>query len=156
LPSRRSHKTALGTRGSLVLWALLLLALAWAVGALVYVASFPERMSTLTEFYVLSVEKKAIGYPYEMEVGEEGVVLVGIRNMENKAIDYWMKVTIAGEEGQTLGPISLAPEESWEKEVLFIPTWAGEQQKVEFLLYEGAPRRDEKPYRSLFLLVNVR
>lgn len=121
-----------------------------------YVAQFPDRMSTLTEFYLLSVEKKAIGYPSQLEVGERGVVLVGIRNLEGEAVDYWLRVTIAGEERQTLGPISLTPEEGWEREVVFIPTWAGEQQKVEFLLYKGAPKRDEKPYRSLFILVNVR
>lgn len=110
----------------------------------------------MTEFYVLSVEKKAIGYPYELEVGGQGVVLVGIRNLEGKAVDYWLKVTIAGEERQTLGPISLTPEQGWEREVVFTPAWAGEQQKVEFLLWEGEPGEDEKPYRSLSILVDVR
>lgn len=134
---------------------LLSLAVVWAVGTLVYVARFPSRMSQLTEFYILSVERKAIRYPAELKMGEPGVVLVGIRNLEREAVDYWLKVSIAGEERQILGPLSLVPEESREIEVTFAPTWPGPQQKVEFLLYKGMPQRDEKPYRSLFLLVNV-
>lgn len=113
-------------------------------------------MSTLTEFYLLSLERKAIGYPYQLEVGERGVVLVGIRNLEGAEVDYWLRVTMGGEERQTLGPLSLAPEEGWEREVVFTPAWTGEQQKVEFLLYRAVPKREDKPYRSLFLLVSVR
>ncbi len=135
---------------------MLIMAAIWSLGVLAYVLNLPPRASSLTEFYLLSMEKQAIGYPYELEIGEPGAVLVGIRNLEGEPIDYWLKVTIAGEEGQTLGPISLPPEEGKEIEVAFVPAWAGEQQKVEFLLYKGVPRGEDKPYLSLFLLVNVR
>jgi uncharacterized membrane protein len=46
----------------------------------------------------------------------------------------------------------LQHEEKWEQSVEFVPTIAGENQKVEFLLFKGD---GAEPYRELHLFINI-
>jgi len=52
-----------------------------------------------------------------------------------------------------VGPLVLENDETWEAEMIFIPTVSGENQKVEFLLYKDSAT--EPPGESLHLLINV-
>ncbi len=122
------------------------------IGAIVYVShSMPgERF---TEFYILGLEGKAEGYPRELVAGEEGRVLLRIVNREHQEMNYRLVVRIDGMEYDEIGPIVLAYEEQWKQEVSFIPEKAGENQKVEFLLFKEG---EEKPYSSLYLWLEVK
>jgi len=61
-------------------------------------------------------------------VGEEGKVIVGIINRVEVAID--------GVKNNEVGPVALDHNGEWEEIVGFTPGRAGDNQKVEFLLYK--------------------
>ena len=52
-----------------------------------------------------------------------------------------------------LGPLLLAREEKGEEEVSFAPQGAGDNQKVEFLLYKNG---EGEPYERLHLFIAVK
>jgi uncharacterized membrane protein len=52
-----------------------------------------------------------------------------------------------------LGPLLLADKEKGEEEVSFAPQGAGDNQKVEFLLYKNG---EGEPYETLRLFVDVK
>ncbi len=115
-----------------------------------------------TEFYLLGPGGKAEGYPKELIMGEEGKVILGIRNHEHEEVSYRVEVRIGGErvkaklkgkEVDQIGPISLKHEQKWEEEITFLPQKAGEQQKVDFLLYKGEAL---EPSSLLHIWINVR
>ena len=131
---------------------ILIAAILGAVGALIYVTTAPKVEEKFTEFYVLGLEGKAAGYPRELKVGEKGEVITSIINREHETVSYRVRVEIDGVSHNQTGPLVLAHDEKWEEIVSFVPDRAGDNQKVEFLLYknEGA-----EPYLKLHLLLNV-
>ena len=122
-------------------------------GTLGYVIATPKIGEKFTEFYILGLDGKAIDYPGELEMGEQGKVLVGIINREHEAVNYRLEITINGVSSNELGPIVLQNEGQWEQEVNFMPIQAGDNQKVEFLLYKQG---QSEAYRSIHLWVNVK
>ncbi len=73
---------------------------------------------------------------------EPGLVRLGMVNRERQEAEYSVRVTVAGVEVATVGPISLAHGERWEQPVSFRPVLAGPGQEVLFLLYSGG---DQQP-----------
>lgn len=136
-----------------ILSLVLVLALLGAVGAIAYVLVAPKEGENFTEFYILGLDGKAEGYPTELAVGEEGKVIVGIVNHEHKDLVYRVEILIDGENVNDIEPQSLAHEEKWEGEAGFSPAEAGEDQKVEFVLYKQG---ENEPYRSLYLWLDVK
>ncbi len=136
-----------------VLSIVLVLAILSALVMLGYVIANPKPGERFVEFYLLGLSAKAEGYPRELKVGEEGKAMVGIVNREQEGVTYRVEVRIDGVKNNEVGPLSLVPDEKWEKIVSFTPDRAGEKQKVEFLL--SAEGRN-KAYPSLYLLVDVR
>ena len=120
-----------------VLSVLLTIAILGTLGSLGYVIAKPKIEEKFTEFYILGLEGKASDYPKELQVGEEGRVIVGIVNREHEPVDYRVEITINGLGVQAAGPIPLAHEEKWERELVFVPTAPGENEKVEFILYKN-------------------
>lgn len=106
-----------------------------------------------TEFYILGSAGKAENYPTEIVLGEEARVIIGIVNREREDTSYLVEVMIDKVTSVKIGPIMLADEEEWEKEVSFIPTRIGEDQKVEFALHRG---EQVNPYLTLHLWLNVK
>ena len=92
-------------------------------------------------------------YPQEMAVGEEGRVIVGIVNHEQKEITYRVEVVINSEKNNEVELIALANEQKWEEVASFTPNRAGEKQKVEFLLYKD--RETEPSLEPLILWIDV-
>jgi len=132
---------------------LLALAVLGALGLLGYFAATPKLGETFTEFYVLGQEGKSTNYPRELNVGEEGRVIVGIVNHEEKKVSYRVEVVIAGKRCTEVGPVVLADEQKWEGEVGFVSETSSEDQKVEVLLYKDG---EVEPYLGpLYLWVNV-
>ena len=106
------------------------------LGTLGYVIATPKVGETFTEFYILGQDGKAANYPKELKVGEKGEVIVGVVNHEGKEVSYRVEVVVGSQESTEVGPVVLVNEQKWEGEVGFVPEVAGENQKVEFLLYK--------------------
>ncbi len=116
-----------------------------------------------TEFYILGPEGTAENYPTEYILGENGTLIVGIVNHEQKPVNYTMEVTL--EETPLPLPadwkkVYLENNETLEKTVTITPPFKGTDMRLAFLLYN----EDEKntfednisvPYRNLNLWINV-
>ncbi len=124
-----------------------------ALGTLGYAIASPKVGERFTEFYIEGLEGKAIDYPKELVVGEEGKVIVGIINREHETVTYQVEVAIDGVKNNEVGPVALDHDEEWEKMVGFTPGKAGDNQKVEFLLYKQG---QSEVYQRLHLWVDVR
>ena len=124
-----------------------------ALGAIGYVVAFHPPEEKFTEFYILGLEGEAKDYPKVLRVGMEGWVLMGIVNYEYQEMNYRVVVTIDGTKIEEIGPVVLEHGEKWEEEVGFIPQIAGENQKVEFLLYKG--ESTQQNYDSLHIWIDV-
>jgi len=124
------------------------------IGTLAYVIVTPKAGEKFTEFYVLGLDGKAENYPQELTVGDEGNVILGIANHEHEGnLVYRVEITINGEVNSIIGPLTLPNEEKWQNEVGFTPHKAGENQKLEFILYKQG---EDKPYKLLYLWVDVK
>jgi len=135
-----------------VLSVVLVVAILGAIGTLGYAIAAPRVGEEFTEFYILGPHGKAENYPTELKVGEEGKVIMGIVNHEQEWASYKVEVWIDGEkatlriDGEDRDEIivELENEGKWEKKVGLVPQKAGEEQKVEFVLYkDGEPYLEE-------------
>jgi uncharacterized membrane protein len=148
------------SRWDKVLAVVLVAAIIGAIGTLVYVVASPKVGERFTEFYILGTEGQAEHYPEALSVGEEGKVILGIVNHEGEQTHYRVRLEMDGEEaGLVVGGetkdmllVTLAHEEKWEGEVGFIPQKAGDEQKVEFLLYREG---EAEPCLDLHIWLNV-
>jgi uncharacterized membrane protein len=124
------------------------------IGTLAYVIVTPKAGEKFTEFYVLGLDDKAGNYSQELTVGDEGNVILGIANHEHEGnLVYRVEITINSEVNSTIGPLTLPDEEKWQSEVGFTPHKAGDNQKLEFILYKQG---EDKPYKLLYLWVDVK
>ena len=131
----------------------LLIAILGAFATVGYVIAVPKVGEPFTEFYILGLEGKAINYPVELAVGEEGRVIVGIINQERETASYQVEVRIGGEKNNEVGPIVLEHGQRWEGEISFVPQVPSENQKVEFLLYKNGEA--EPCFEPIHLWVDV-
>ncbi|KKF99464.1 DUF1616 domain-containing protein [Methanosarcina mazei] len=116
-----------------------------------------------TEFYILGPEGKADNYPTDYVLGENGTVIVGIVNHEQKPVNYTMEVKLENT-ALPLPPdqqyISLGDNETWEKAVTITPPFEGTNMILAFSLYNEEEKEvlEEDirlPYRDLNLRINV-
>jgi len=136
-----------------VLSVILVVSIIGAIGIIAYVIVTPTAGERYTEFYVLGPEGEAEGYPDELKVGEEGRVILGIVSHEHEDdFEYRVEVLVDGEINELYGPLILGHDETWEQEVGFTPEHAGDDQRVEFILYRPS---EEAPYETLYLNIDV-
>lgn len=131
----------------------LMLSILGATGVLFYVVAAPRAGEQFTEFYILGPEGEAKDYPKKLVVGEEAIVTLGIVNHEGQEMSYHIEVVIDGVKNGELGPLLLADNEEKEEEVGLVPQKAGDNQRVEFLLYKDG---EGKPYATLHLFIDAR
>ncbi len=131
----------------------LVLAIIGAIATLAYVIAEPKNEEAFTDFYLLGPEGMMENYPHEVVRGEQAEVMLGIKNHENQDMTYNMLITFDGEEAQEIGPVGLANEEEWLQSIALVPTSAGDDQKVEFLLFK---EEATEPYWGLHLWLDVR
>lgn len=132
---------------------LLVLLAVGAIGTIAYAATTPATGEAFTQFYVLGPDGRAEGYPDDLRLGEQGLVILGAVNNEHKdGLLYHVDMLIDGEMERTIGPIELDHEQAWEMSVGFTPARTGDDQLVEFLLYQQG---DEDPCESLQLRIDV-
>ena len=141
-------------RGTLdkALAVILVLSAIGAIGMLTYAVAIPKVGERFTDFYVLGPEGMAGDYPRELVLGEEGKVILGVVNREHEEATYLVRIMVGGDKVQEIGPISLAHEGKWEAAVAFTPGEAGENQKVEFLLFKGGKG---EPYQRVHFWLDV-
>ena len=123
------------------------------IAALTYSVAVPATGEKFTEFYVLNSEGKAADYPQNLAVGEKAQVIVGIVNREQEQVSYRLEVRINQLQTTDLGPLVLKQGEKWQETITVQPATAGNNQKVEFLLYKSG---QSEVYRSVYILVNVK
>lgn len=131
---------------------ILVLSIIGSAGLLIYVFSTPKPVERFTEFYILGSEGVADDYPQIMVLGEKAEVTIGIINHEHQNTIYYAEVSIDGQVIQTTETITLANEEKKEVLILIIPFKAGEDQKVELLLFKG---EEKESYRNLQFYLDV-
>ena len=139
-----------------ILSVVLIISIILAIFMVVYVIITPKEGEKFTEFYVLGPGGKAEDYPTNLKVGEEGEVIIGVVNHEYTNTSYQLEVRLNGEVIDEKS-IELMHNETWESPFVFQSVEAGEDQKLEFLLYKGGDRMKYKEaYRSLHLWVDVK
>ena len=131
----------------------LFVSLAGAIAALVWAVSTPSAEEPFTDFYVLGAEGMLMDYPREVTLGTQTDVTLGIVNHEREDATYVVDVLFDERMALEIGPVSLSDGEEWRDIVALIPTEAGEDQKVEFLLYKG---EETEPHLTLHLWLDVR
>ncbi len=131
---------------------ILVISILGAIGVLGYVIANPKVGEKFTEFYILGDGGQAANYPEEITLGDSASVIVGIINHEQGETTYRVEVRAFSEVIGQLGGITLTDEQAYEEDLIFAPSLAGEDQKVEFLLFKGG---SAEPYLTLHLYINV-
>jgi uncharacterized membrane protein len=115
-----------------------------------------------TEFYILGPDGTAKNYPTNYVLGENGTVIVGIINHEQKPVNYTMEVQL--EDTPLPLPddrknIYIRNNETWKKAVTITPPFEGTNMSLQFLLYNNDKKEMLEnisvPYRDLHLWINV-
>jgi uncharacterized membrane protein len=117
--------------------------------AYVMLVPFAERF---TEFYLLSADGKSLNLPRVIGLRETATVTLVVKNNEHETTTYSIEVNIDGENIKKVEGIILQHGEEWKQKIDFIPVRAGENQKVEFILYRG---EEKEYYLNTYLFVNV-
>jgi uncharacterized membrane protein len=132
---------------------ILIITILGAIGVVSYTIIKPKPREAFTEFYILGQEGKAGNYPVDLRVGVKSGVGVGIINHEGEEAIYRVEVLMSGKKLTETGPITMVNGQKWENAVDIIPEEAGDDQKLEFLLYKG---NELEPYlEPIYLWVNV-
>lgn len=136
-----------------VTWILVITLVASIVGAGYLSLSPAPAGQTYTEFYILGPEGNASNYPTELNVSEDGVVIVGISNHERTTVEY--QVVIAWNQTETQERIrQIAHDETLEFNVTVTAPSEPGIYRLRFLLYRTDMNATE-PYRELSLRITV-
>ena len=130
---------------------LLVIVVIGVIGTVTYVIANPRDGENITQFYVLNLQGEADNYPRDFVKGQQGSVLVGIVNQENKTTTYKVEILIDGEKVNEIDSIVLNQGDKWEQPVTFTPTTTGTNQEVEFELFKQA----DTTYQELHLWIDV-
>lgn len=135
---------------------LLLFSIILATVTLAYALVTPREGEQYTEFYILGINGTAADYPGELSAGESGSVIVGVKNHEGEPENYKLEMRLDNRSlplSDEYENIDLEDDGRWEERITFTPGDAGENRKLQFLLY----REDDLtvPYRELHLWIDV-
>lgn len=138
-----------------VIWGVLALVVVISLVGVAYIALTPQATTDpYTEFYVLGPDGEASGYPTNLTVEETGTVIVGITNHEQESVTYTVLLRLDNETSASR-VVTVDQGRTWENRFSFTPESEGEK-KLRIVLYKGqSPDTTRKPYRELWLLVNV-
>jgi uncharacterized membrane protein len=135
-----------------ILTVILIFSISIAIGVLFFVITTPKMGESFTEFYILGSEGKADNYPTVLRNNSPEIILVGVVNHEYRSVNYTVRVTLDNEI-LTDTWFSSGHNQTWEKNIAFVPTREGKNMKLEFLLYKED--NFTASYRDLHLWVNV-
>lgn len=147
-------------RTAKVLYSVLGASVIVAFGLLITYFVLPSPAEFFTEFYMVGPEGLAEYYPRQASVGEPLTVTMGVTNRERTAMTYRVELWVQNgwddsrrQQVGALGPFELPAGETVEAPLVWAMPWAGEDQRVDVLLFAG---EGAEPYRRLRLWVNVK
>jgi len=162
------------TRFGALLNLTLVVAILFAAGTVGFALATPSPADATTEFYLLTEnedgELVTADYPDELVAGSPARLIVGIDNLEFEPVEYTVLVQlqevertdedVSVLERRELARFepSLATDETWRRSHEITPTMAGEDLRIQYLLYRGNPPEEptaETAYRTLHLWVDV-
>ncbi len=106
-----------------------------SVAAIVYLQVTPPPSDRFTEFYLLSDNGTATGYPTTVRAGIPVPVILGVVNHEGYNASYKITVVSNGATLQSLRSPELAINQKWEEKTSFTLSNPGENQTVQFYLF---------------------
>lgn len=144
-----------GRQGRLdrVLTVILVVMAVSAVASGIYVVANPKSGERFTEFYLLGSDGTAQYLPHHIVLGATTDVTVGVVNHEGEQVTYQVRASLDGTEVRAIDGLALEDGGTWEEAVPLRPGAAGDDQKVEFLLYRVG---QSEPYHELHLWIDVR
>jgi uncharacterized membrane protein len=101
---------------------------------------------------LLGSDGKADDYPQTAYLGDNTKIIIGIINQEKQQTTYVIKMSINGTVTDQIGPISLNVNQKWEHDMTLDFTNMGDNQRVEFSLFENGSVTSTM---STYLLINV-
>ena len=126
------------------------------VSAMLIYGKMTQEPEKFTALYILGENRTAENYSTQLSVGEQSSILVGVENYEYAKVNYSLIVNLGGID-LTREDIYLDHGDKWLKNVTFTPQLTSSialagtnKSKLEFQLL-----KDNKPYRSVHLLVNT-
>ncbi len=148
------------SRTDTMLTGMLIFSIALAAGMVYFVITTPKTGERFTEFYILDTDGKAQNYTTDLKLNSSAEVLVGVINHEYTSVNYTVEVVLSSVLSSALDRDVLADarftsghNETWEKNMTFIPDREGRDMKLEFWLFKED--NFTVPYRELHLWVNV-
>jgi len=139
------------SRTGKILSLILILSILLAVSATVYIIVEPKTGESFTEFYILGPGGLASDYPTNLTSGENGSLIIGIVNHENKKASYHLMVNNSGVV-QLDEVVTLNNGQSLMIPFNFTAGDPGSGEMV-FMLYKLPD--DSNVYRSLHLWLNI-
>jgi len=135
-----------------ILTGILIFSIALSIGMTYSVITNPIVEERFTEFYILGPEGKAMDYPNNLKYNSSATILVGVVNHEYASTDYTVQVAL---DRKILSNtwLRLDNNETWEKNITFVPDKEGTDLKLEFWLFKE--NNFTAPYRELHQWVNV-
>jgi uncharacterized membrane protein len=124
------------------------------IAAIVVLALTPSPSDKFTEFYILSSDGKASGYPQQTAPGSPMTIRVGVVNREGTAASYRVQVVADNAIITSIVTGELSNGQKWESPVTFSLTSPGNGQRVQFFLYMNG---EDKPHINdpLVLAIDV-
>lgn len=104
------------------------------------------------EFYLLPVQNNA-GYPRKVQIGDTVSVRAVIVNHSSQLRSYNLDVVAAGQVLSSFANIDLNSSETWDQVVNTQPINAGENQKIEYVLYVNGGKDMQD---TLYIYIDVR
>lgn len=144
------------TRLDKALTVVLVLSILLSIATLAYVIAVPKQGEKFTEFYILGPGGMADNYPTRYVLGDQKPVIVGVVNHEYRNVTYDLVVALNDSTSVTSlysEKLTLVDNQTWENTINLKPDRAGNNMKMEFLLY--ADGNMTAPYRECHLWVNV-
>jgi len=123
-----------------------------ALGGTVMAFTLVDRPLPNTELFILGSDELDRSYPYTARPSEPLTVVVGITSREPEPASFTVLVDTVGNRLATVGPIDIAPGQSWSAPVTFALTDSGNDQLVTFQLFKA---HQLGAYRLLQLWIDV-
>ncbi|MDD1774043.1 MAG: DUF1616 domain-containing protein [Methanobacterium sp.] len=122
-----------------------------ALSSTAYVIAKPKQNDSYTQFYVLGPDGKINNYPTSLISGQQGNLIIGIVNHENKQTSYRLLVT-SNDVVQIDKVVTLNDKQKMEIPFTFTAGDPG-TRKLEFLLYKLPDNNNA--YRNLHIWLNI-
>lgn len=135
-----------------ILTIVLIFSIMFAMGMIYYVITTPKIGEKFTEFYILGPSGKADNYSTELKLGSSANLLTGVVNHEYSPVNYTIQIML-NKDILSSEKLMLNNNDIWEKNMTFIPDKAGNDMKLELLLFKED--NFTSPYRELHLWVNT-